>query len=98
MEGVIIVKLPSQQKIASRLYKIGIGDFVKQTQIDEKLSKKKLTPFQVYMAVEHASYKYQQCLLKPSIAMLDKRAEIITAILKDHPTAINELKELGILE
>jgi hypothetical protein len=90
------VQLPSQKEIASRLNTLKLQDFVTKTKIDYDLGDKKEHPLSIDCAVACALFKYENT---PSTKQLNialaqqKRPEIISAILQDHPKAIQYIKE-----
>jgi hypothetical protein len=94
------VKLPSQKEISSRISNLGMDHFVEKTKIDKTLGDQERYPTGVSLAVELALYDYNEYLKQPMMAnlMQMRKPEIITAILQDHPEAIESLKKDGLLK
>lgn len=91
-----VVQLPSQQQIASRLNALKLQDFVTKTGIDYTLGDQKENALSTDCAVACSLYAYTNA---PSTKQLNialahqKKPEIIAAILKDHPDAIQYIKK-----
>lgn len=93
------IQLPSAEILGKRLSENGLGHFMEKTKIDKDLGGRQLYPLGVANAVETALYDYDQYLKQPQIAVLmqTRKPQIIEIILQDHPEAIKDLEERGIL-
>jgi len=99
-----IVKLPSQKEIARRLNGIGLDHFVGKTKIHTTLGDSEAPLNQVCVTVcvtvDKAIYDYNKNDNEPHLhnLMNSFKPDIIKIILQDHPTAIDFLKEGGVLK
>ena len=96
INDIPIVKLPSQKEIASRLNALKLQDFVTKTKIDHELGDHKENVLSINCAIVCALYKYEDAPSTKQINIIlaqQKKPEIIAAILKGHPEAIQYLEE-----
>ena len=94
------IVLPSQQELDSRLRSLDLGHFLEKTAIDATLGGKQKHPMGVFMTVETALLAYNK--VEPDQLIVDQvqmmKPVIIEAILKDHPQAIEFLKQKNLLK
>ena len=98
MEGTI--RLASTQDLNKRLCSKGFDHFTEKTQIDKTLGSQVKAPLGVAMAVELALYDYDQYIQNPMTDALMQmlKPQLIETILEEHPKAIEELKQHGLLK
>jgi hypothetical protein len=102
-----VVTLASQEELKKRLNNdVGVPHFVETTNIDRMLGSRKVVPLEVTALVDFALLQYSEKIdfneeIQTNFAnqfMQSKRNKMITAILQEHPEAIDALKKNGSLE
>lgn len=95
-----LITLPARDVLIKRLNKLGLAHFVERTNILDQLADKEKEPFGVWYAVKLALSDYTQLVKgNPVVGLVAcaKREDMIKAILKDSPQAIDELKRDGLI-
>ena len=94
-----VITLPSAQVLSQRLRQIGLDHYLEKSRIDQQLGGQKKYPMGVALAVELSLHDYVKGTPMPMLStmMQMRKPEIIETILQDHPEAIAELKEVGLL-
>jgi hypothetical protein len=96
-----VVTLASQQELKKRLtVDVGVPHFVETTYIDKKLGSTQRYPLEITAILDSSLQQYndnpENNLLNQT--MRNKREEMIAAILKEHPEAIEFLKKNSLSE
>jgi hypothetical protein len=91
------VELPSKKEINSRLNSLNLKHFAENTQISEDLAWEKKHPIGVVVAIDSALKSYRPQNKQLAIQAKTSRQDIIKAILKNDPEALECLKEYGAL-
>lgn len=92
--------LASQQVLKQRFSQNRLDHFIDKTRLDQKLGNQELYALGVAAATELALSDYNEYLKNPLMnkLMLINKTKIIKLILEDHPEAIKELQDEGLLD
>jgi hypothetical protein len=93
------IKMPNAKVLHERLDAIGVGHFAERTQIIKRLAGEELAALGVATAVEQAMDDYRRISPNPRAFRQTEmlQPDILKALLKDSPEALNELKGHGLL-
>ena len=102
------VKMPSAQVLNERLGEKGFQHFAEKTKIADNLADRELEALGVAITVETSLYDYnenlkkgglsEQQLRKNQMIMKMTKPMLFKALLQDSPEALDELKQLGLIE
>lgn len=95
------IQMPNEATLLERLNKENfLKTFVEYTSIIKHLADKELFATDVFIATEHAMFEHEKNYEKFSCGPSVRRyqTELIQAILKDHPSALEQLEQLKIIK
>lgn len=97
----MIVNRPSALNVLAKPFNDkGFQHFIEKTKIDKDLANRELYPLGVIMAIETHLYDYNEYLKNPMMSRLMqmRKPEIIDILLQNHPEAIRNLVNQGVLQ
>lgn len=89
--AAMLVTMPSAEILAKRLRERGVDHFMGKTRLHEKLGGQQKYLVGVLASLETALSEYEQDIPLAGQLMAFRRNELLEALLKDFPDALNQL-------